>query len=104
MANGDIEEEEEDLWSGNHVLDILEDISKLNDSSFGSSPELECILRADFGSAHREIGCDVSWDTLLCWPFTNAGTFATQQCLEELHGIHYDTSRELKLVYFSFVL
>ncbi|XP_029052077.1 diuretic hormone receptor-like isoform X2 [Osmia bicornis bicornis] len=38
-------------------------------------------------------GCEINWDSLLCWPRTPPGTVATLPCLEELNGIRYDSTQ-----------
>lgn len=38
--------------------------------------------------------CPVFFDTILCWPKTTSGTWATLPCPDELKGIHYDISRK----------
>ncbi|KAH8390923.1 hypothetical protein KR215_002034 [Drosophila sulfurigaster] len=36
--------------------------------------------------------CPASFDSVLCWPRTNAGTWAILPCFEEFKGVHYDTT------------
>jgi len=36
--------------------------------------------------------CPSSFDSVLCWPRTNAGSLAVLPCIEEFKGIHYDTT------------
>lgn len=59
--------------------------------------EVECLLKgleSDDSGEGGSIFCPPSYDTLLCWPETQAGTLATLPCFEELNGIKYDTNRE----------
>jgi hypothetical protein len=69
--------------------------------------EMECLSKEleSLGSGVESgLFCPYSYDTLLCWPKTPAGTLAFLPCFEELNGIKYDTSREYPyvfLVYFT---
>jgi len=36
--------------------------------------------------------CPSSFDSVLCWPRTNAGSLAVLPCFEEFKGVHYDTT------------
>ncbi|XP_034480117.1 diuretic hormone receptor [Drosophila innubila] len=36
--------------------------------------------------------CPTSFDSVLCWPRTNAGSWAILSCFEEFKGVHYDTT------------
>jgi hypothetical protein len=59
--------------------------------------EVECYSKeADSNGSGEASGlfCPHSYDTLLCWPKTPAGTLAILPCFEELNGIKYDTTRE----------
>ncbi|KAI4498586.1 hypothetical protein M0802_006292 [Mischocyttarus mexicanus] len=38
-------------------------------------------------------GCEINWDSLLCWPYTSPGTLAVLPCFEELNGIRYDNTQ-----------
>ncbi|XP_046810058.1 uncharacterized protein LOC124420626 [Lucilia cuprina] len=38
------------------------------------------------------ISCPVSFDSVLCWPRTPAGTWAVLPCFEEFKGVHYDST------------
>ncbi|XP_026669696.1 diuretic hormone receptor-like isoform X2 [Ceratina calcarata] len=86
--------------TGNYVLNTLYYI-KLNESV---DPEaIKCLERKHEEELHRlslgsdreedQQGCEISWDSLLCWPRTPPGTLATQSCFEELNGIRYDSSQ-----------
>lgn len=85
--------------TGNYVLNTLYYISKLNESV---NPEaIKCFERKQeelqllsLGTQQEDQGCEISWDSLLCWPRTPPGTLATLPCFEELNGIRYDSSRE----------
>ncbi|XP_023317021.1 diuretic hormone receptor-like isoform X2 [Trichogramma pretiosum] len=37
--------------------------------------------------------CPVFWDTLMCWPRSEAGTLVQQSCFAEFNGIKYDSSQ-----------
>ncbi|XP_037815371.1 diuretic hormone receptor isoform X1 [Lucilia sericata] len=39
------------------------------------------------------ISCPVSFDSVLCWPRTPAGTWAILPCFEEFKGVHYDSTQ-----------
>jgi hypothetical protein len=76
------------------------DTDKAWNSTLTDSPEFECmmqfhlepypVLQAEEGN----VFCNRSWDTLMCWPTTPAGSLVDLPCFEELNGIKYDTSRE----------
>ncbi|XP_033220435.1 diuretic hormone receptor-like isoform X4 [Belonocnema kinseyi] len=74
---------------GNYVLDLLNHINQLNDSQ--SRQELECRMKLLGKRPSR--GCDVYWDSLLCWPHTQPGAQAILPCFEELNGIRYDINQ-----------
>ncbi|XP_068970453.1 diuretic hormone receptor-like isoform X1 [Bombus flavifrons] len=84
--------------TGNYVLNTLYYISKLNESV---NPEaIKCLERKQeelqllsLGTQQEDQGCEISWDSLLCWPRTPPGTLATLPCFEELNGIRYDSSQ-----------
>lgn len=76
---------------GNYVLDVLNFINELNDSRLNQ--EFECKKREIMGTKPDK-GCDINWDSLLCWPYTPSGMLAKLPCFAELHGIKYDTTRE----------
>ncbi|XP_033205298.1 diuretic hormone receptor-like isoform X2 [Bombus vosnesenskii] len=84
--------------TGNYVLNTLYYISKLNESV---NPEaIKCFERKQeelqllsLGTQQEDQGCEISWDSLLCWPRTPPGTLATLPCFEELNGIRYDSSQ-----------
>ncbi|KAH8372981.1 hypothetical protein KR009_009408 [Drosophila setifemur] len=40
----------------------------------------------------RILQCPSSFDSVLCWPRTNAGSLAVLPCFEEFKGLHYDTT------------
>ncbi|XP_054007275.1 diuretic hormone receptor isoform X2 [Hylaeus anthracinus] len=84
--------------TGNHVLNALNYINKLNESL--SAEEIKCLKLQhqelewlSLGKLEEQPGCEVSWDSLLCWPRTPAGAVATLPCLEELNGIKYDSTQ-----------
>lgn len=45
-----------------------------------------------------EAMCPRTWDSLLCWPPTAAGTMAQLPCFSELNGIKYDTTSKCHVV------
>ena len=64
--------------------------------------EVECLskeLESAGSDGDSGLFCPFSYDTLLCWPKTPAGTLAILPCFEELNGIKYDTSREYSYVF-----
>lgn len=75
---------------GNYVLDVLNFINELNDSRLNQ--EFECKKREIMGTKPDK-GCDINWDSLLCWPYTPSGMLAKLPCFAELHGIKYDTTQ-----------
>lgn len=71
------------LWSPSNLDDI------------NQSVELNCLLQqhhelAAYGNSTDH--CLSQFDTILCWPRTARGTLAVLQCMDELQGIHYDSS------------
>lgn len=76
---------------GNYVLDVLNHISKINDSQ--TPQELECSVRKLLENRPGR-GCGIVWDSLLCWPHTQPGAQAILPCFEELNGIRYDINRK----------
>lgn len=78
--------------SDNYLLNYS---NALNESL--STEQFKCLVREQQDRISREQeqqGCEVSWDTVLCWPRTLPGTLATIPCFDELNGISYDNSRE----------
>lgn len=84
---------ENSLPEDNYVLNILNHINELNDSSL--IKELECYQQAKHldNNRHDEGSCEVDWDSLLCWPETTPGTLLKLPCFDQLYGIKYDSSR-----------
>lgn len=89
------------LDNGNYVLNTLHYINKLNESV---NPEaIECLERKHKEELERlssggileedQQGCEISWDSLLCWPRTPPGTLVTLPCFDELNGIRYDSTQ-----------
>ncbi|XP_017754322.1 PREDICTED: growth hormone-releasing hormone receptor-like [Eufriesea mexicana] len=86
--------------TGNYVLNALYYINKLNKSV---NPEaIKCLERKHQEELQQlsletqqtdQQGCEISWDSLLCWPKTPPATLATLPCFEELNGIRYDSTR-----------
>ncbi|XP_071644590.1 diuretic hormone receptor isoform X2 [Temnothorax longispinosus] len=81
------------LVGGNYVLNVLNYINELNESL--SAEQLKCIEREyqeRENQKQEQQECEVSWDTILCWPRTVSGTLATIPCFDELNGIPYDNT------------
>lgn len=84
----------------NYVINALNYIDKLNESF--NPAALKCfelkhqeeVEWLQLAKQERRPGCEIDWDSLLCWPRTPPGTLATLPCLEELNGIRYDSTRE----------
>lgn len=76
------------------TMEIEEDFANIT----GAHRELECALKRHESDGESDAGaalfCPYSYDSLLCWPRTPAGTLAVLPCFEELNGVKYDTSRE----------
>ncbi|KAH8280484.1 hypothetical protein KR018_007967 [Drosophila ironensis] len=53
--------------------------------------ELEATRNLTAGGK-RILQCPSSFDSVLCWPRTNAGSLAVLPCFEEFKGVHYDTT------------
>ncbi|KAK9295959.1 hypothetical protein QLX08_009861 [Tetragonisca angustula] len=98
MARQRSNESGEVLDHGNYVLNTLYYINE------SVNPEaIKCLERKQQDELQRlstgtqledQQGCEINWDSLLCWPGTPPGTLATLPCFEELNGIRYDSSRE----------
>lgn len=70
-----------------------EEIRKYIDQLDGSRKAAPC----DLGKAEDQstnAGCEPDFDSVLCWPQTPRNTIAVLPCLEQLNGIHYDTTRK----------
>lgn len=63
-------------------------LARLNENE----TELACELRRRLSS--EQGGCEVNFDTVLCWPQTPSNTVAVLPCLSQLNGIQYDTTRK----------
>lgn len=76
----------------NYILNVLNSINELNESLI--TEEIKCSLNKYRRQEQpHEAGCEVDWDSLLCWPHTSPGTVAVLPCFEELNGIRYDNSQ-----------
>ncbi|XP_017836189.1 diuretic hormone receptor isoform X1 [Drosophila busckii] len=67
-----------------------------NEEEFEHNVELNCLLQQHleeqtYGNVSDH--CPTQFDTILCWPRTPRGTLAVLQCMDELQGIHYDSSK-----------
>lgn len=81
----------------NYILNVLNYINELNESMI--TEEIRCsISKYRHQEEPHENGCEVDWDSLLCWPHTPPGSLATLPCFEELNGIHYDKSRKFTFI------
>ncbi|KAH8410947.1 hypothetical protein KR222_000820, partial [Zaprionus bogoriensis] len=72
------------LWSPSNLDDI------------NQSVELHCLLQQHHEATTYGNGtdhCPTQFDSILCWPRTARGTLAVLQCMDELQGIHYDSSK-----------
>ncbi|KAL7736821.1 hypothetical protein ACLKA6_015662 [Drosophila palustris] len=70
--------------------------SQSNLDEINQSVELHCLVQQHveseaFGNATDH--CNTQFDSILCWPRTARGTLAVLQCMDELQGIHYDSSK-----------
>lgn len=91
--------DELDVFSDNSVLNAINRINELNDSYFRKG--LECLTAKHLATTKAyEDGCDVDWDSVLCWPESPPGTLVKVPCFEELHGILYDSTREFTNKYY----
>ncbi|XP_026475310.1 PDF receptor-like [Ctenocephalides felis] len=100
-------------YSEDSVLSILS--HHLNDSfsledimgKLNSSEELKCLLMQEEEKqmVNSKVGednvvqCNTYWDSVLCWTSTPAGTTAVKNCMKELNGVEYDTTRVLSSKY-----
>lgn len=46
--------------------------------------------------------CDVTFDSILCWPPTPINKTAVIKCFSELFGIRYDDTRKYKIFYYCY--
>ncbi|XP_017039191.1 diuretic hormone receptor isoform X1 [Drosophila ficusphila] len=94
---------EEDLAKviANFSMDILQRASALIGAHQPPSGALQnrtqlCQEQADLeaqtAGGKRILQCPSSFDSVLCWPRTNAGSLAVLPCFEEFKGVHYDTT------------
>ena len=42
--------------------------------------------------------CNSTWDGILCWPTTRAGSTSILPCVSRLNGIDYDTRRKSQFI------
>ncbi|GJQ64862.1 GPRDIH1 [Trypoxylus dichotomus] len=65
-------------------------LTQINDS------HLVCEIKKN--ASRQYIGCDVAFDSVLCWPQTPPNTLAVLPCFSQLNGIHYDTRNRLRKI------
>ncbi|XP_023033564.1 diuretic hormone receptor isoform X2 [Drosophila willistoni] len=65
--------------------------------------EQQCRQQTEFEASQQGLpqSCLTSFDSVLCWPRTNAGTLAILPCFEEFKGVHYDTTENATRMCFS---
>lgn len=86
----------------NYILNVLNSINELNESSI--TEELKCsVIKLHRQEQPYEAGCEVDWDSLLCWPHTSPGSLAVLPCFDELNGIPYDKSREYIFMFRTYI-
>jgi hypothetical protein len=77
------------------LFDLYSALDQTNfEADQGTSAETFSVLSESTSTVY----CNRSWDSLLCWPKTSAGSLAVLPCFEELNGIKYDVSREYSLL------
>ncbi|KAH8371260.1 hypothetical protein KR093_006763 [Drosophila rubida] len=86
----------------NFSLDMLQRASALigaqqphsGDLPINRTLEEQCKHQADATglSTSSSSHCPASFDSVLCWPRTTAGSWAVLPCFEEFKGVHYDTT------------
>nr|XP_016927882.1 diuretic hormone receptor [Drosophila suzukii]XP_036669507.1 diuretic hormone receptor [Drosophila suzukii] len=67
-----------------------------NLDAIGESVELQCLVQEHIEAStygNTSDHCRTQFDSILCWPRTARGTLAVLQCMDELQGIHYDSSK-----------
>ncbi|XP_033248172.1 diuretic hormone receptor isoform X1 [Drosophila miranda] len=80
--------------NGSSAIDPLLMLSNLD--GIGASVELQCLVQEHMDSTtygNASDHCLTQFDSILCWPRTARGTLAVLQCMDELQGIHYDSSK-----------
>ncbi|XP_059620358.1 diuretic hormone receptor [Phlebotomus argentipes] len=74
---------------------LKENISLPEDilQAVNNSIELKCLIKSHLEELEEvsDLYCATVFDTILCWPRTKRGTWATLPCLKEFQGIRYDT-------------
>lgn len=80
----------------NYVLNILKYVNELKLNESLDVEQLKCLEleHEQNQNTQQEQGCQVNWDTILCWPRTPPDTLAIISCFDELNGIPYDNTRE----------
>jgi len=72
-----------------------------NLDGIGESVELQCLVQEHIEAStygNTSDHCLTQFDSILCWPRTARGTLAVLQCMDELQGIHYDSSSKCKKI------
>ena len=92
------------LVGGNYVLNALNYINELNESF--NAEQHKCLEREQEHENQKQERqeCEMSWDTILCWPRTISGTLASIPCFDELNGISYDNTREYTHSFTKFII
>ncbi|XP_043072286.1 diuretic hormone receptor isoform X3 [Drosophila grimshawi] len=63
--------------------------AELEEHQFPPATQLLTTMAA---AAAAALHCPTSFDSVLCWPRTNASSWAILPCFEEFKGVHYDTT------------
>ncbi|XP_030388497.1 diuretic hormone receptor [Scaptodrosophila lebanonensis] len=82
-----------DLFNSS-IIDALWSLNNLDD--INQSVELQCLMQEHIEAktyANSSDHCLTQFDSILCWPRTARGTLAVLQCMAELKGIHYDSTK-----------
>ena len=45
--------------------------------------------------------CNITWDTVMCWDYTEAGTEAVQNCPDYVNGLHSMGTHLINIIYHS---
>ncbi|KAH8232925.1 hypothetical protein KR026_001824 [Drosophila bipectinata] len=77
-------------------VDPLLALQEGNLEGISDSVELQCLVQEHIEAStygNNTDHCLTQFDSILCWPRTARGTLAVLQCMDELQGIHYDSTK-----------
>ncbi|EDW74263.1 uncharacterized protein Dwil_GK21476 [Drosophila willistoni] len=85
------------LWSSSSSSASSSPSSSFSNlDEINQSVEFQCLMQEHLEATtygNLSDHCLTQFDSILCWPRTARGTLAVLQCMDELQGIHYDSSK-----------